>query len=86
MKSFDAKSQREQVEAIETLSVSCGYPWYKGQKPDEQIKALLGAFTELLDLKSRKNVLALPAPSLKLTLEKSLEQEKENPRNGGGNL
>lgn len=63
MKSFDAKSQREQVEAIETLSVFCGYPWYKGQKPDEQIKALIGAFTELWDLKSRGKVLMLSAPS-----------------------
>jgi len=68
VKSFDAKNQREQVEAIETLSVSCGYPWYKGQHPDEQIKALLGALTELLDLKSRKNVIMLPAPTKKVEL------------------
>jgi len=60
LKKIDSKSQREAVDSIERLAAECGYTWYKGMHPEEQINTLLTMFTELKMLK--KKPLALPAP------------------------
>ncbi len=57
VKKIDSSEQIKIIESIERLAKDCGYTWYKGQHPDEQISALLTAFTELKMLKK-----ALPAP------------------------
>ncbi len=57
MKKIDSKAQAKLVDGIESLARDCGYTWYKGMCPDEQISVLLTAFTELKMLKR-----ALPAP------------------------
>lgn len=61
MKKIDSKTQVKLIEDIERLAADCGYTWYKGQHPDEQISTLLTAFTELKMLKK-----ALPAPTSKI--------------------
>jgi len=57
VKKIDSKTQVQLLEDIEKLAADCGYTWYKGMHPDEQISTLLIAFIELKMLKK-----ALPAP------------------------
>lgn len=57
MKKIDSKAQVRLIEDIDRLAADCGYIWYKGMHPDEQISTLLTMFTELKMLKR-----ALPAP------------------------
>ncbi len=72
VKKIDSSEQIKIIESIERLAKDCGYTWYKGQHPDEQISTLLTAFTDLKMLKR-----ALPVPStLKRDMQASLEKEK----------
>jgi hypothetical protein len=79
VKKIDSTSQREIVDSIERIAKECGYTWYKGQEPNEQINTLLTAFTELRLLKfgvvqkepdpqppAAAARLALPAPKREL--------------------
>lgn len=46
-KALDSSKNQKIIADIERLAKDCGYTWYRGQHPDEQISVLLTVFAEL---------------------------------------